>query len=916
MDNSTMQGQEPRSTNPARFARMLSPGVKNKRRMGEVIGSGLALFALLFGLPAALLVLSGPPPVPTGLPSLRDLVQQLSFEDLLTVLVVVVWLTWLYFVVCVVVEVVAARRGGISRSVPLAGPLQRLAQVLVGALLMSGLLAAPAQASLLDAANAAPTGSVATATVSGGPQAESADTAVDAQADGTGTAGQEQNEAHTDDGVIGKKVYTVTAPKDGYHDNLWDIAERHLGDGRRYTEIYQLNKDRAQPDGRQLELARLIQPGWDLVMPDDAVGVARVHLPDPLAKDALGVTQLSEPGASASGTGTAANPQVLDTLTSESDSNAPWITGIGLLAAGVIGALALQRRRLIGRRPDDDALNAESEFRIAATLARSSWLDRSLRELAQKCQQYGVAPPPVYAALVDDDSIELLLAPAMPEAVEGWTMSEEGRRWRRERGSDAEVATSNEVAPYPALTSLGVDTDGRDVLVDLEAAGGVVSVSGDPMVAEEVLAAIAIQCATSAWSDAVQVTAIGLPSGIAEVGDERIHVIDDLRAELSHFEQIAGLRKDVLTGRMSRRGFVQSHLLVCGRAPEPDLAERLGALVGSGRQALAVVVAGEHKSARWRLHVDEHGALSVPQLNLTVMANRISPAQVEAVAELFEASREPDRPDDGDRVRIPQPLHSHDDSVWTTALRRIGVLGKVAVQGAGELPADRSDLATELVTYLAMYPKGVHLNVLGGVLWPRGVTADVRDATIDRARQWLGTDPGGSHFLRTDAGGRLSLADSVVCDWDCARTLFISARRSRSSTDEADLLRRALKLVRGEVFDGVPEGRYGWIAHDDVARTMARVVVDGAHRLSQLLNGSDDPVGAAEAAEAGLRISPGSQLLWRELMRSRYAESGVAGVRRTLDQMSEALRGISLEPETEALAEELLPATGSLATGG
>ena len=917
MDDSTMQGQEPRSTNPARFAGMLSPGVKDKRRMGEVIGSGLALLALLLGLPAALLVLSGPPPVPTGLPSLRDLVQQLSFEDLLTVLVAVVWLAWLYFVVCVVVEVVAARRGGMSRSVPLAGPLQRLAQVLVGALLMSGLLAAPAQASLLDAANAAPSSSAATTTLTGSPLAGTTYSAVDARADVDGTAGHEQNDAHTvDGGVMGKLVYTVTAPKDGYHDNLWDIAERHLGDGRRYTEIYQLNKDRAQPDGRQLELARLIQPGWDLVMPDDAVGVARMHLPDPLAKDAPSVTQLSEPGASASGVGTAENQEVRATLTSDSDSTAPWTTGIGLLAAGIIGALALQRRRQIGRRPDDDALNAESQFRIAATLARSSWLDRALRELAQKCQQYGVAHPPVYAALVDDDSIELLLAPAVPEAVEGWTVSEEGKRWRRERNSDTDVATSNQVAPYPALTSLGVDTDGRDVLVDLEAAGGVVSVSGDPMVAGEVVAAIAIQCATSAWSDAVQVTAIDLPTGIAEVGDERIHVIDDLRAELPQFEQIAGLRKDVLTGRMSRRGFVQSHLLVCGRAPEPDLAERLGALVGSGRQALAVVVAGEHKSARWRLHVDEHGALSVPQLDLTVMANRISPAEVEAVAELFEASREPDRPDDGDRVRIPQPLHSHDDSVWTTALRRIGVLGKVAVQGVGELPADRTDLATELVAYLAMHPEGVHLNVLGGVLWPRGVTADVRDATIDRARQWLGTDPGGSHFLRTDAGGRLSLANSVVCDWDCARTLFISARRAGSSPDEADLLRRALKMVRGEVFDGVPEGRYGWIAHDDVARTMARVVVDGAHQLSQLLNGSDDPVGAAEAAEAGLRISPGSQLLWRELMRSRYAETGVAGVRRTLDQMSEALRGISLEPETEALAEELLPATGSLASGG
>ena len=38
-----------------------------------------------------------------------------------------------------------------------------------------------------------------------------------------------------------------------------------LGDGRRYKEIYELNKGLVQPDGRKLELARLIQPGWNLV---------------------------------------------------------------------------------------------------------------------------------------------------------------------------------------------------------------------------------------------------------------------------------------------------------------------------------------------------------------------------------------------------------------------------------------------------------------------------------------------------------------------------------------------------------------------------------------------------------------------------------------------------------------------------
>ena len=69
-------------------------------------------------------------------------------------------------------------------------------------------------------------------------------------------------------------------------------------------------------------------------------------------------------------------------------------------------------------------------------------------------------------------------------------------------------------------------------MVDLEAAGGIVSLVGDTDVAEEVAAAIAVQAATTAWSGAVQVIASGLPNGLEQIGDDRIRVTDDLRAEL------------------------------------------------------------------------------------------------------------------------------------------------------------------------------------------------------------------------------------------------------------------------------------------------------------------------------------------------------------------------------------------------
>ncbi|MET0998445.1 MAG: hypothetical protein ABWX73_07015, partial [Marmoricola sp.] len=84
--------------------------------------------------------------------------------------------------------------------------------------------------------------------------------------------------------------------------------------------------------------------------------------------------------------------------------------------------------------------------------------------------------------------------------------------------------------------------------------------------------------------------------------------------------------------------------------------------------------------------------------------------------------------------------------------------------------------------------------------------------------------------------------------------------------------------------------------------------------LVDLLGGDDDPGGAAAAAEAGLRFDPANQELWRALIRARYASDGVAGVRRTLDAMDPALRGIQVESATTALVEEYLP-SASASTG-
>ncbi|MFS0886673.1 BTAD domain-containing putative transcriptional regulator [Aeromicrobium sp. 179-A 4D2 NHS] len=850
------------------------------------IGSALALLALLVGLPVALVMLGGAPPIPTEVPGLRDLARQLGPEDLVTVLVGIVWLLWLVFVVCVVLEVIATRRGGLARTVPLAGPLQHLARALIGGLLVTGLVAGPAAT--------AATGPAATDLA---PVSEPVATAV-VEAPAATPEDKPTRAERVEQRIEGELVYIVKAPKNGYHDNLWDIAERHLGDGFRYKEIYELNKDKVQLDGRKLELARLIQPGWQLVMPSDAVGIERMPVQQAPATPAPAGSFGSSQAGSGAGSGD------VETASSQSESETTaWWMGAGLLASSLLAALAVARRRRPGGAPDDAARETEADLRLAADPERAGMLETVLRQLAFACAQTGVDVPAAYAAVVGSDTVELHLAPAVPEAVPGWEAVDDGAIWRSTEDLAALEAPDADPA-YPSLVSLGVDNQGRDVLVDLASSGGLITIGGDLHVSSEVVTSLALQAAVSPWSRSVRVLATGLPASIASVA-ERISLVADVDSAASELEE--GRGTDVLTGRLRDD---EVTVLAVG-STIPSYAMQRVASIAAGRPGLAAVAIGEHEAARWRLHVDENGTLHVPQLGLAVTANRIGAHHAEAVAALFASAGLTTRPGDGERVAIALPRRDADDAAWLTATARVGVLGPVAVEGPGDADDRRASVMTEIVTFLALHPEGVHPTVLAGAVWPLGVTPEVRDANIERARVWLGSDREGGHRLRESLDGRLSLGPDVVCDWDAFRHLVIASRRAEFPRDEIDLLRRALKLIRGPAFEDAPRGRYAWVATLDLPRTIGELVIDAALRLATLLQDGGDPAGAAAAAGAILRVYPTHDEAWRIVLRARHATGGTSAVAVAVQQLEEALQGEPLDPTTATLIDELWPQAGT-----
>ncbi|MET9409442.1 BTAD domain-containing putative transcriptional regulator [Streptomyces sp. NPDC002935] len=279
-----------------------SPGPRNRtpqplprrrRTFGDFVkafGALVALLVLLVGVPGALVVSVGWP-LPREAPTLDWLQQEITVGTFIYVLTVIVWLAWAQFTACVLVEMKAALSGvGLPNRVPGAGPSQLLARQLVAALLLVGAAAAsftPGLSQLGQSMDGNRHGSVAAAqqTPGGlfGQQQEQA--AADAAAAVAEQAANAESDASRADGGASAqhgdtKYYRIQPPEGRHHDSLWEVAQRHLGDGRRYKEIYQLNKDRTQPDGSKLSEASLIRPGWILEMPGDAHGGELVEMPD------------------------------------------------------------------------------------------------------------------------------------------------------------------------------------------------------------------------------------------------------------------------------------------------------------------------------------------------------------------------------------------------------------------------------------------------------------------------------------------------------------------------------------------------------------------------------------------------------------------------------------------------------------
>jgi DNA-binding SARP family transcriptional activator len=869
---------------------------------------------LLLAVPVALAVFIGDP-LPHTWPTAHGLVHALraplSDAAVLHVVAVVAWLAWLHLCACLAAEALA-QLGGVHVHVPLGGWNRRMAHQLIAAAVLAvhGSQGFAGSGALTHALPVAYPAAAMHAAPVPAPVAP-ANVPREVEERGAGATAARPTPLYQE--------YRVAPPHGRHHDNLWDIAGRHLGDPMRWREIFALNEGRQMPDGQRLTRANLIRPGWVLRMPADATHLSAA--PEQGGPAAPATAPTEEPRAHPDDTHTADAPQrapsdavmpaapasapaqrepqptsrptpatpapVPVSHASRRDPAVPIGAGITLAALGILTALE-RRRRVAARRrplgsrlalPDPELAAAEARLRrdaaAAATIATT--LRATFRLAAARAPHVTVR-----AALHHPEgAVELLHAdsgppPAPFEATRhGWSLAREHHGFL--------LAVDDAADAAPLLVPIGT-VDGAVCYVNLEA-GRLIAITGDdPQATDAVIAAIVQSVAGAPWAELAQVV---VPARFGHVADglERVDVLNDTADLLDHLtvyaERVAtmvgagtSLDEARRTGTADDIGVV----LLAGLQGS-ELPPRLRRSMQTPAGPLLAVLAGVDTDAQcWQLTGDR---LRIPGIDADISANRLDPPDIETNRRLLAQAAEPGDvpPDDPDYATLAAdcPADPTSRPVAVNVLGPVEILGTTIAKRAG---------VRDLALYLALHRRAIPTEVLATTVWPdREFNPDLMRTRMSETRRLL--DNGVVH-----EGRSWRMTETVGCDWQRFQAL--------ADGDEDDR-RAALALVRGRPFEGYEAE---WVILEGHDRHIEAAIVDLALDVGQRAMDSGDPHTASLAANVGISACPYDERLYRLGMRAAAAR-GASGEARNLFNALRTVLDEQIEPDGQIEPETL-----------
>lgn len=309
------------------------------------------------------------------------------------------------------------------------------------------------------------------------------------------------------------------------------------------------------------------------------------------------------------------------------------IGGIGgALAAGFLGWLTVRRllqrrKRSAGQRiamPEPDVAEIETQLRAVDGTAAVLHLDHALRAIAVDAQDTSSPMPSIAVARVTAAEVVLYLedpsilpSPFIPAAQDdsAWSISTASLPPLDREPSSA----------CPALVSIGNDTSGAMLFIDLERLG-VLTIDGDEPLVRAALMALSLELATSTWGDDLRLTLVGFDERLNdELSSGRIRHVSDLRTLGREFAvgqrhiraALSDLGTESLAAARTSSPEAESwgvEVVLVGAPSNEETHETLSALALDEPRVGIAAVFGRGHDEGWRLelHAADSATLQLP----------------------------------------------------------------------------------------------------------------------------------------------------------------------------------------------------------------------------------------------------------------------------------------------------------------
>lgn len=752
-------------------------------------------------------------------------------------------------------------------------------------------------------------------------------------------------DASAGDAAVDSQSHITHVVVDG--DTLSGIAEQHLGDADEWPAIWAENAHDTMADGRSFDDPNLIVPGWEVDVPtpteadppvltapaekttvqqDTADEPTQPSAPEPAGDDSSHLDATVSPTETTSVDDAPTPPRGMPTTVVDIDAtvprdSVPVVVDPGnvseitpgdapapqapspirlehgaLLAAGLLTLVGVRRRRALRAAlpharvptPPPEVAATERRLRFVDAGERASRVDVAIRAAAHRvadvCQ--------VGSVRIAKDGEVIVRFTGAADLEAPWVASDDDpATWTLPASVPIELLAedSRKVGqPCLALVTIGLDEDGRDVLIDLEAAG-VTAVEGIPDQADQIVRAVGSGLAASLTSEVVHLVVAGL-------GAECLFDHPNARQLESVGEALdAALTLVGSTSANDRTSFDLRSRRTGGEMWEPavllfdtndDAADRLafdrlpwpGHGIATVLATPTVGMTNPAIGARLTAHQDGW-MLSAFGQSLRIAPIGVSAADVAEVARVLAEADCPIEPAQAESV-IHEPTaaaaepfepHAHD-----VVVRLMG--GVEITDRSGNVGAFERSKTVELIAWLATHRDRATRTAARTALWE----LDVRDATfanvVSEARRGLGRlvpPPDGEEWLARTLNESLPLHELVLTDADLIEQRVEQARLAAPS-HAIEVLRPAVELIRDMPFAGTS---YLWPDADGLTSNLVLLATTAAAELAGHALSVGDTDLVFWATTHGLKVLPGHEELIGLRMRAHARAGDLSGVR-------------------------------------